>query len=175
MIIHDDIWQDIAVEEEFLSDESKEFLNNFILNENIKEKYSILKSIEEEPDLEKNRIVSPHFEKFKKIFVDWLILYPHSCTELLKMEINVYSPPLSFQSNKILPKVEHDHKNYRQFMLYLSPDDRHAKTSVWREDYVHTLYELEPKKFTAFNFEALPVSQILPKENDLKILTITYK
>ena len=36
MIIHDDIWQDIAIEEEFLSDESKEFLNNFILNENIK-------------------------------------------------------------------------------------------------------------------------------------------
>ena len=76
MIVHDDKWPDIAVDEEWLSDESKEFINNFLSTEKIDGKYSILQSIEEEPDLEKNRIVSPHFEKFKRILKDWLILYP---------------------------------------------------------------------------------------------------
>jgi len=178
MIVHDDKWPDIAVDEEWLSDESKEFINNFLSTEKIDEKYSILQSIEEEPDLEKNRIVSPHFEKFKRILKDWLILYPHSCSELLKIEINSYSPSLSYQPNKILPKVEHDHNDYRQLMVYLSPNEDHdsyAKTSVWRDDYVHSLYEFRPKQFVGFNFEALPVSQVLPTKGNVKLLTITYK
>lgn len=175
MIVRDDKWPDMAVDEEWLSDESKEFITNFLSTEKIDGKYSILQSIEEEPDLEKNRIVSPHFEKFKRILKDWLILYPHSCKELLKIEINSYSPS---QVKVTEPKVEHKHNDYRQLMVFLSPDDdndRHAKTWVWRADLVHTLYEFSPKQFVGFNFEGLPVNQAIPKKGNLKILTITYK
>jgi len=178
MYICDDKWPDIAVLEEWLSDESKEFINNFILNENIEEKYSVLKSVEEEPDPEKNRIVSPYFENFKRILKDWLILYPHSCKELLKIEINSYTPSKVKEVKVTEPKVEHEHNDYRQLMVFLSPDDdndRHAKTWVWRSDLVHTLYEFSPKQFVGFNFEGLPVNQTLPKKGNLKILTITYK
>lgn len=184
MIINDDEWPGIVIDNDFLSEDNKNFISDTVLSNDFNYtidhsnknqiilQHKILKGSEEVGQYD-DRVVSPYFDQFKKIFVDFLKKYPHSCKVLLKMNVDLYLPSKDKQTET---KVVHENDDYRQLIVYLNSSlSRSTKTLIYKGDYTEELYNIEAVQFQGINFEKLPVCQIFPKEGSIITLTVTYK